>query len=104
MDGGHEFDPCPGQSKGNRQMANKLPDLSAAKPQPKRKICHQDTKTPRIFFIKIFLCASWCLGAFVATFLFFARKWLCKAKKCCYRPGKGVVKLKSGVAGREMGL
>jgi hypothetical protein len=26
MDGFGEGDPCPGQSKGNRQMANKLPD------------------------------------------------------------------------------
>jgi hypothetical protein len=34
-----EGDPYPGQIKGkrNREMANKLPDRTAAKPQPKRK-------------------------------------------------------------------
>jgi hypothetical protein len=43
------------------------------KPELKRKICHQDTKTPRVF-IKNFLCVSWCHGAFVAIFFIFCQK------------------------------
>jgi hypothetical protein len=37
MDGFQEGDPCPGQSKENRQMANKLPDHNPDEPEPKRK-------------------------------------------------------------------
>jgi hypothetical protein len=36
MEGFHEGDPCTGQIKEKRKMANRIPDRTAAKPQPKR--------------------------------------------------------------------